>query len=75
MDVRQLIGVNVRRLRRAAGLTQAVLAIRMDVDRGYVSGLERGKHNPTALTLWHIALALNVRIADLFEEVPSAPQD
>lgn len=71
MDVRQLIGANVRRLRRAAGMSQATLAVKMGVDRGYVSGLERGKHNPTALTLWHTSLALDARIAELFEEVPA----
>jgi len=39
-DVRRMVGRNVRRLRTAAGLSQAELAERMGVDRGYVSGLE-----------------------------------
>ena len=49
--------------------------MRMGVDRAYVSSLELGKRNPTVLTMWHAAIALNVRMADLFEEAPSAPQD
>jgi transcriptional regulator with XRE-family HTH domain len=54
-DVRAMVGLNIRRLRIAAGLTQAELAERMGVDRGYVSGLELGQRNPTVVTLWHTA--------------------
>lgn len=67
-DVRRLVGGNVRRLRTAARLTQAELAARMGVDRAYVSGLELGGRNPTIVTLWHLAQALEVRFAELFLE-------
>jgi transcriptional regulator with XRE-family HTH domain len=40
---------------------QAALADRMGVDRAYVSGLELGQRNPTIVTLWHIAKALEVK--------------
>lgn len=65
-DVRRMVGRNVRRLRIAAGLTQAALAERMGVDRAYVSGLELGQRNPTIVTLWHIAQALGVRVGAFF---------
>ena len=64
-DVRHIVGSNVRRLRKAAGVSQAELANRMGVDRAYVSGLELGQRNPTVITLWHLAQALNVRLSDL----------
>lgn len=64
-DVRHIIGSNVRRLRKAAGVSQAELANRMGVDRAYVSGLELGQRNPTAITLWHLAEALDVQLVDL----------
>jgi transcriptional regulator with XRE-family HTH domain len=67
-DVRRLVGKNVRRLRLAAGLTQAELSVRMGVDRAYVSGLEIGERNPTIITLWHTAKALGVKVGALFEE-------
>jgi transcriptional regulator with XRE-family HTH domain len=67
-DVRRLVGHNVRRLRIAAGLSQAELAERMGVDRAYVSGLELGQRNPTIVTLWHIAKALGVRLRQFFDE-------
>jgi transcriptional regulator with XRE-family HTH domain len=74
-DVRRMVGRNVRRLRMAAGLSQAELAGRMGVDRAYVSGLELGQRNPTILTLWHIAKALGVKLRPFFdEEKPGRPR-
>ncbi|MFD2648249.1 helix-turn-helix domain-containing protein [Devosia albogilva] len=68
MDVRRVIGANVRRYRLQADLTQARVAELMGVDRAYVSALERGQRNPTVLSLWNIAEALGVHIASLFAE-------
>ena len=67
-DVRRMVGRNVKRLRFAAGLSQAELAERMGVDRAYVSGLELGQRNPTIVTLWHIAKALGVKLKPFFDE-------
>jgi transcriptional regulator with XRE-family HTH domain len=67
-DVRLMVGRNVKRLRIAAGLTQAELAERMGIDRAYVSGLELGQRNPTVVTLWHITKALGVKLQAFFDE-------
>lgn len=67
-DARQLVGGNVRKLRLAAKMSQADLAARMGVDRAYVSGLEQGNRNPTVVTLWHLAKALDVPMRRFFEE-------
>ena len=68
-DVRRAVGRNVKRLRIAAGLSQAKLAERMGVDRAYVSDLEFGERNPTILTLWHTAKALGVKLRQFFDNV------
>jgi transcriptional regulator with XRE-family HTH domain len=65
-DVRHLVGRNVKRLRIAAGISQAKLAERMGVDRAYVSGLELGQRNPTIVTLWHVGQALDVKLVSFF---------
>ena len=67
-DVRRVVGDNVKRLRKAAGLSQAGLAELMGVDRAYISGLERGQRNPTIVTLWHIGQALDVKTGKLLED-------
>lgn len=74
MDVQQIIGANVRRLRLAAGMSQEELAARVGVEQFYISGLEAGRRNPTVKTIWSVAQALDVKVGVLFEEVrkPSA---
>jgi transcriptional regulator with XRE-family HTH domain len=73
MDVRQVVGKNIRRIRAAAGISQEELATRMGVDQGYVSSLEAGKRNPTVVTLWHAAVALGVT-PDRFLKHVARPQ-
>jgi len=68
MDIRKLLGANVRRYRDAADLSQEAVAERMGVDRAYVSAVERGAQNVTLLLLWEISQALRVRPADLLDE-------
>lgn len=68
MDIRRIFGANVRRYRVAAGLSQEAVAVKMGVDRAYVSGMERGQQNVTLLTMWHLSQALGVRPTDLLDE-------
>jgi transcriptional regulator with XRE-family HTH domain len=72
MDIRRVVGENVRRFRQAAGMSQEDLAARMGVEQGYVSRLEVGGRNPTIVTIWHAAEALSVKPAMLFEPRQSA---
>lgn len=65
MDIRQTLGRNIKALRTAAGMSQEELAARMDVDQAYVSRLEAGELNPTLLTIWDAAEALNTSPSDL----------
>ncbi|MBY0380952.1 MAG: helix-turn-helix domain-containing protein [Xanthobacteraceae bacterium] len=67
-DVRRLVGGNVKKLRIAAGITQAELADLVGVDRAYISGLEQGNRNATIVSLWHVAQALDAPIRSLFDE-------
>jgi transcriptional regulator with XRE-family HTH domain len=60
MDLRKLVGRNVRRLREERGLSQEKLAFEADLHRTYISGVERGARNPTVLVLGQLAKALKV---------------
>lgn len=50
----------------ARGLSQEALAVEAEIDRTYVSRLERNLENPTVLVLERLAEALKCKIADLF---------
>lgn len=69
MDVRRRIGANVQRLRRAKGLSQEELSDRADIHQTYLSGVEGGKRNPSALVLARIAHGLEVDVYELFAPV------
>ena len=67
MDIRQVAGRNVRRFRLAAKLSQEEMAARMNVEQGYISGLEAGRRNPTIVTLSLAAEALGIKPSLLLE--------
>jgi transcriptional regulator with XRE-family HTH domain len=74
MDVRKIVGINIRKARIDAGLSQEELAGRMDVEQFYVSGLEAGNRNPTLVTLWKVALALGIDAASLLAKGAHRPE-
>jgi len=65
MDMRKLVGRNFARLRREKGLTQEDVEARSGFSQQYLSGLERGKRNPSIVTLYEIAQALEVSHVEL----------
>lgn len=67
MDMRRLVGRNVKRVRIAKGWTQELLAETSGFSQQYISGLERGQRNPTVVTLFEIATTLGVTPIDLLE--------
>lgn len=65
MDMRRLIGRNFARLRRKKGLTQEEVEARSGFSQQYLSSLERGLRNPTVITLYELAQALEVSLVEL----------
>lgn len=68
MDMRRLVGLNFARLRRERGFTQERFAEVSGFTQQYVSDLERGRRNPTVVTLFHLATALEIKPVDLLED-------
>jgi transcriptional regulator with XRE-family HTH domain len=60
MNSRQALAQNLRRFRVEKGLSQEALAFAANIDRTYVSGIERGIRNPTLDILDSFAEALSV---------------
>jgi transcriptional regulator with XRE-family HTH domain len=71
MDMRQLVGRNFTRLRREKGLTQEQVAERSGFSQQYISGLERGRRNPTIVSLFELAQALGVDYLELLAKPSS----
>ncbi|OZB11135.1 MAG: transcriptional regulator [Rhizobiales bacterium 39-66-18] len=65
MDMRKLVGRNFARLRQEQHLTQEDVEARSGFSQQYISGLERGRRNPTVITLYELAQALGVSHVEL----------
>ncbi|MGX8010117.1 helix-turn-helix domain-containing protein [Mesorhizobium sp. ORM8.1] len=75
MNVRKIIGWNLRKLRVERGLSQERLALVAEIDRSYVGRVERGSENVTTDTLEALAKALGVPAAALLIEPPKGARD
>ena len=62
-------GSNIARLRADKGFSQEKLAEKAELDRTYISGIERGIRNPGVKTILRLAKALGVSISALFEGI------
>lgn len=65
MDPKASFGQAVRGRRLRLGLSQEDLADRAALDRTYVSGVERGRRNPTLMVMQRLAAALEIDLAKL----------
>jgi len=65
MDMRRLVGTNLKRIRLEKGLTQEQLSDVSGFSQQYISGLEQGRRNPTVGTLYELAKSLGVSHVEL----------
>ena len=65
MDIREIFALNLRKLRQAKGMSQEKLAHLANIDRTYVSSLERCVYSPTIDMVATLARILEVEPRDL----------
>jgi transcriptional regulator with XRE-family HTH domain len=63
MDLRQLFALNLRRIRHSQGISQEQLAHDAEVDRAYMSRVERG--------VTYVGLEIIGKLADVLEVEPT----
>lgn len=62
-----MVGLNIKKIRVSAGLTQLQLAKKVGVSEPMICQIERGTKMPTVILAKEIADALNVNINKLLE--------
>lgn len=67
MDVRRIVGQNIKNIRNYRGLSQNELAKTINLTRSSVANMESGKLNIGLDNLYELSLALQVPITSLFE--------
>ena len=68
-DIAKQFGQRVRKLRDERGFSQEKLAAKADIDRAFLSGIERGVENPTLFTIQAIADALETGVGHLMKGI------
>ena len=69
-EYRHAFGCRVQELRKAKGFTsQEAFANHLGLDRTYISGIERGRRNPTLDVVVKIARGLDVHPSDLLSTI------
>lgn len=66
MDIRQIVGLNLRRARLERDLSQEELADEAGISTSFLSQVEGGRRSLTITKLQDLAVALRVPIAGLF---------
>ncbi|MHB1058067.1 MAG: helix-turn-helix transcriptional regulator [Rhodanobacter sp.] len=66
MDISPYVGSAFRKLRERAGISQEELAYRAGLDRTYVSGIERGRRNPSLKSMQRVADQLGMSLDEIF---------
>jgi len=61
------LGMTLKKLRTARGLSQDWLAKKAGITREYVNKLEAGRYDPTISVVQRLAKALKVKVAELVQ--------
>jgi|TARA_R100001015_G_C4485377_1_gene64584 transcriptional regulator with XRE-family HTH domain len=68
-DIQKIIGLNLKRERNTAEVSQFDLAIEADLHRNMIDLIERGKTMPTVYTMLKIAESLKIKLPQLLEGI------
>ena len=67
MDIRTKIGIRIKELRKAKGLSQEQLALKAEIDRTYMASVENGKRNVAIVNIEKIITALDDSFESFFK--------
>lgn len=70
-NTKQQLATNIKALRQDAGLSQEALAYDAEIDRTYISQLERALVNPSLAVLVRVSEVLEVTVIDLLKSEES----
>ena len=74
MDLKEIMAINLRRLRHAKGMTQEELAERAGLSARYIGAIERADVSASVTVLGQVAEALEIEAADLVRRtLPDGP--
>lgn len=67
--ITEKVGQRIKEFRREQGISQEKLALKAEIDRTYLAGVEQGKRNPSVKSLEKIINALDVSFGEFFKDM------
>ena len=67
MDLKETIGLRITALRKAKKLSQQKFANEADIERSFLTHIEKGRKNISVGTLQKVTNALGISIKDFFD--------
>ena len=67
MDLQEKIGVRITQLRKEKKLSQQKFAYEADIERSFLTHIEKGRKNISVGTLERVLIALEISIKDFFD--------
>jgi len=67
VDIKQKLGIVIKKLRMDKSISQENLALQANIDRTYIGDIEKGERNISVEILEKLANALEISISDLFK--------
>jgi transcriptional regulator with XRE-family HTH domain len=69
MNLQQIFGETIKKIRLKKGLSQETLSFEADIDRTYISDIEKGERNVSIQVSYKLASALQISFSDLIKEI------
>ena len=69
MDINKQLGMRIRYLRSLKKWSQEDLALEANINKNYLSDVERGPRNPTVVIVEKIARAFGITLSELFRGI------
>lgn len=63
----KIVGIRIREMRKAKGITQEKLAAMAGYDTAYIGHLETGLYSPSVYTVWRMAKAMDMDLGDFLK--------
>ena len=67
MDIKKHLGNKIKLLRLEKSYSQEELAYKAEIDRTYISDIEKGERNVSILIIEKLAKALEIEVFELFK--------
>lgn len=68
MDINEFFGKKISEIRKRKGFSQEKLALEANIDRTYISDIEKGNRNISLEILDKLSKTLNIHISQIFED-------